>query len=145
MDSCIICVVCYMFDLSVTYLKPRHWNLYKLAKVVIELHNWVIPPGWNISPVSVVTKMGTWPHLSHLNRHPPELHANDLRSTYGNRCNHYMLCISVLLCRGASGDLYIFVRINEKQGIHRDGLNLYSEVSVDYTDAILGTTVKVSC
>ena len=22
--SCIICVVCYMFDLSVTYLKPRH-------------------------------------------------------------------------------------------------------------------------
>ncbi|CAD6210236.1 unnamed protein product [Miscanthus lutarioriparius] len=45
--------------------------------------------------------------------------------------------------RGASGDLYIFVRINEKQGIHRDGLNLYSEVSVDYTDAILGTTVKV--
>ncbi|XP_066388470.1 uncharacterized protein [Miscanthus floridulus] len=45
--------------------------------------------------------------------------------------------------RGASGDLYIFVRINEKQGIHRDGLNLYSDVSVDYTDAILGTTVKV--
>lgn len=45
--------------------------------------------------------------------------------------------------RGAIGDLYIFVRINEKQGIHRDGLNLYSDVSVDYTDAILGTTVKV--
>ncbi|RLN19900.1 chaperone protein DnaJ-like [Panicum miliaceum] len=45
--------------------------------------------------------------------------------------------------RGASGDLYIFIRVNEKQGIHRDGLNLYSDVSVDYTDAILGTTVKV--
>ncbi|PWZ58336.1 Chaperone protein dnaJ A6, chloroplastic [Zea mays] len=74
---------------------------------------------------------------------PPELHANDLRSTYGNRCNHYMLCISILLCRGASGDLYIFVRVNEKQGIHRDGLNLYSDASVDYTDVILGTTVKV--
>ncbi|KAJ1298179.1 hypothetical protein BS78_01G434100 [Paspalum vaginatum] len=45
--------------------------------------------------------------------------------------------------RDASGDLYIFVHINEKQGFHRDGLNLYSDVSVDYTDAILGTTVKV--
>ncbi|XP_034576749.1 uncharacterized protein [Setaria viridis] len=45
--------------------------------------------------------------------------------------------------RGASGDLYVFIRVHEKQGIHRDGLNLYSDVSVDYTDAILGTTVKV--
>nr|ACN28166.1 unknown [Zea mays] len=45
--------------------------------------------------------------------------------------------------RGASGDLYIFVRVNKKQGIHRDGLNLYSDASVDYTDVILGTTVKV--
>ncbi|XP_039785660.1 chaperone protein DnaJ-like isoform X4 [Panicum virgatum] len=45
--------------------------------------------------------------------------------------------------RGASGDLYIFIRVNEKQGIYRDGLNLYSDISVDYTDAILGTTVKV--
>jgi len=45
--------------------------------------------------------------------------------------------------RDASGDLYIFIRVNEKQGIYRDGLNLYSDVSVDYTDAILGTTVKV--
>ncbi|KAK3147952.1 hypothetical protein QOZ80_3BG0288750 [Eleusine coracana subsp. coracana] len=45
--------------------------------------------------------------------------------------------------RGASGDLYIFVRVNEKQGIHREGLNLYSSVTIDYTDAILGTTVEV--
>lgn len=45
--------------------------------------------------------------------------------------------------RGLSGDLYIFVRVNKKQGIHRDGLNLYSDVMIDYTDAILGTTVKV--
>lgn len=44
---------------------------------------------------------------------------------------------------GLSGDLYIFVRVNKKQGIHRDGLNLYSDVMIDYTDAILGTTVKV--
>lgn len=49
-----------------------------------------------------------------------------------------------LIDRDASGDLYIYVRIHEKQGILRDGLNLYSDVSVDYTDAILGTTVKVS-
>ncbi|KAF8673791.1 hypothetical protein HU200_048546 [Digitaria exilis] len=48
-----------------------------------------------------------------------------------------------LIDRDASGDLYIYVRIHEKQGILRDGLNLYSDVSVDYTDAILGTTVKV--
>ncbi|CAM0872057.1 unnamed protein product [Alopecurus aequalis] len=45
--------------------------------------------------------------------------------------------------RGVSGDLYISVRVKEKQGIHRDGLNLYSDVTIDYTDAILGTTVKV--
>ncbi|KAL6867405.1 hypothetical protein ACP4OV_015429 [Aristida adscensionis] len=45
--------------------------------------------------------------------------------------------------RGASGDLYIFVHVNEKQGIRRDGLNLYSDVTIDYTDAILGTTLKV--
>ncbi|CAL4938307.1 unnamed protein product [Urochloa decumbens] len=45
--------------------------------------------------------------------------------------------------RGVTGDLYIFVRVHEKQGIHRDGLNLYSDVSVDYTDVILGTTLKV--
>lgn len=44
---------------------------------------------------------------------------------------------------GVSGDLYIFVRVNEKQGIHREGLHLYSDVTIDYTDAILGTTVKV--
>ncbi|XP_062210406.1 uncharacterized protein LOC133911931 isoform X2 [Phragmites australis] len=45
--------------------------------------------------------------------------------------------------RGASGDLYIFVRVHEKQGIRRDGLHLYSDVTIEYTDAILGTTVKV--
>ncbi|TVU47890.1 hypothetical protein EJB05_07506, partial [Eragrostis curvula] len=45
--------------------------------------------------------------------------------------------------RGVSGDLYIFVRVNEKQGIHREGLNLYSSFTIDYTEAILGTTVKV--
>ncbi|KAK1651922.1 hypothetical protein QYE76_069727 [Lolium multiflorum] len=45
--------------------------------------------------------------------------------------------------RGVSGDLYISVCVKEREGIHRDGLNLYSNVTIDYTDAILGTTVKV--
>ncbi|KAL5217968.1 hypothetical protein ABZP36_018652 [Zizania latifolia] len=45
--------------------------------------------------------------------------------------------------RGVSGDLYIFVHVNKKEGIHREGLNLFSDVTIDYTDAILGTTVKV--
>ncbi|KAL3835393.1 hypothetical protein ACJIZ3_010129 [Penstemon smallii] len=31
----------------------------------------------------------------------------------------------------------------EKQGIRRDGMNLYSKVDVDYTEAILGTSKKV--
>uniref|UniRef100_A0A0E0KAP0 J domain-containing protein n=1 Tax=Oryza punctata TaxID=4537 RepID=A0A0E0KAP0_ORYPU len=42
-----------------------------------------------------------------------------------------------------SGDLYIFVHVNKKEGIHREGLDLFSDVIIDYTDAILGTTVKV--
>ncbi|KAJ4828187.1 hypothetical protein Tsubulata_045117 [Turnera subulata] len=45
--------------------------------------------------------------------------------------------------RGLSGDLFIIVHIKEKHGIQRDGLDLYSKVSVDYTQAILGTIIKV--
>eukprot|EP00257_Ricinus_communis_P021580 XP_015581106.1 uncharacterized protein LOC8260098 isoform X1 [Ricinus communis] len=45
--------------------------------------------------------------------------------------------------RGIAGDLYITLHINEKHGIWRDGLNLYSKISVDYTRAILGTVIKV--
>ncbi|XP_078162270.1 uncharacterized protein LOC144557558 isoform X2 [Carex rostrata] len=45
--------------------------------------------------------------------------------------------------RGARGDLYLFIHVKEKQGIHREGLNLHSEISIDYTEAILGTTIKV--
>lgn len=46
-------------------------------------------------------------------------------------------------CRGITGDLYIIIHIGQKQGITREGINLFSKISVDYTDAILGTTVKV--
>ncbi|GMN46047.1 hypothetical protein TIFTF001_015233 [Ficus carica] len=44
---------------------------------------------------------------------------------------------------GIAGDLYIVLHIEEKHGIQRDGLNLYSKINVYYTDAILGTTMKV--
>ncbi|XP_031405368.1 uncharacterized protein LOC116214178 isoform X2 [Punica granatum] len=45
--------------------------------------------------------------------------------------------------RGIAGDLYIIIHIDQKQGIRREGINLYSKITIDYTDAILGTTVKV--
>lgn len=35
------------------------------------------------------------------------------------------------------------LRVNEKAGIRRDGLNLYSTINIDYTEAILGTVIKV--
>ncbi|XP_031265144.1 uncharacterized protein LOC116123523 isoform X2 [Pistacia vera] len=45
--------------------------------------------------------------------------------------------------RRKAGDLFIVLHIDEKQGIQRDGLNLYSKIDVDYTEAILGTVKKV--
>lgn len=42
------------------------------------------------------------------------------------------------------GDLYLFIHVDEKPRIRRDGLNLYSDISIDYTEAILGTIVKVT-
>eukprot|EP00475_Leptophrys_vorax_P000132 TRINITY_DN10072_c0_g1_i1.p1 TRINITY_DN10072_c0_g1~~TRINITY_DN10072_c0_g1_i1.p1 ORF type:complete len:339 (-),score=23.20 TRINITY_DN10072_c0_g1_i1:145-1110(-) len=45
---------------------------------------------------------------------------------------------------GQRGDLYVFVKVKETPGIRRDGMNLYSDVSIDYTDAILGTVAKVA-
>ncbi|OAY83055.1 Chaperone protein DnaJ [Ananas comosus] len=45
--------------------------------------------------------------------------------------------------KGIKGDLYISILVKEKQGIRRDGINLYSDISIDYTEAILGTKVKV--
>lgn len=35
------------------------------------------------------------------------------------------------------------LHVGEKQGIKRDGLNLFSKIDVDFTDAILGTILKV--
>ncbi|KAG8639844.1 hypothetical protein MANES_14G157300v8 [Manihot esculenta] len=45
--------------------------------------------------------------------------------------------------RGIAGDLIITVHVNGKHGIWRGGLNLYSKINVDYTQAILGTVLKV--
>ncbi|WOG99703.1 hypothetical protein DCAR_0519058 [Daucus carota subsp. sativus] len=45
--------------------------------------------------------------------------------------------------RGVVGDLLLVLHVNKKKGISRDGLHLYSNVNVDYTEAILGTIVKV--
>ncbi|CAL5442484.1 unnamed protein product [Camellia sinensis] len=44
---------------------------------------------------------------------------------------------------GMAGDLYLVLHVDEKHGIQRDGLNLYSKVNLDYTEAILGTVMKV--
>uniref|UniRef100_A0A2P2KPG2 CR-type domain-containing protein n=1 Tax=Rhizophora mucronata TaxID=61149 RepID=A0A2P2KPG2_RHIMU len=45
--------------------------------------------------------------------------------------------------RGIAGDLFVILHINEKHGIWRDGHHLYSKINVDYTQAILGTVLKV--
>ncbi|XP_002982287.2 uncharacterized protein LOC9660898 [Selaginella moellendorffii] len=44
---------------------------------------------------------------------------------------------------GPSGDLYVNLKIRDMPGIRRDGISLYSEISVSYTECILGTTKKV--
>ncbi|CAI0400330.1 unnamed protein product [Linum tenue] len=45
--------------------------------------------------------------------------------------------------RGFAGNLYLNIHVNEKRGIQRDGLNLYSKINIDYTEAILGAVLKV--
>lgn len=48
-----------------------------------------------------------------------------------------------LSASGLTGDLVIDLHVDEKQGIKRDGINLFSKIDVDFTDAILGTVLKV--
>ncbi|KAK6921279.1 Heat shock protein DnaJ, cysteine-rich domain [Dillenia turbinata] len=45
--------------------------------------------------------------------------------------------------RGRAGDLYIVLHVDGKHGIWRDGLDLYSTIDVDFSEAILGTVKKV--
>ena len=44
---------------------------------------------------------------------------------------------------GPPGDLYVFITVQPDPELKRDGININSSVSVAYTDAILGTSVKV--
>ncbi|XP_042428604.1 chaperone protein DnaJ-like isoform X1 [Zingiber officinale] len=44
---------------------------------------------------------------------------------------------------GPPGDLYVCLDIEEISEIQRDGINLFSTVTIDFIEAILGTTVKV--
>ncbi|KAK9908014.1 hypothetical protein WJX75_001548 [Coccomyxa subellipsoidea] len=46
--------------------------------------------------------------------------------------------------RGAPGDLYITFAVKPRAGIQRRGLDLYSDVIVKYTDAILGGSAAVA-
>ncbi|KAJ7975268.1 Chaperone protein DnaJ [Quillaja saponaria] len=45
--------------------------------------------------------------------------------------------------RGMIGDLFVVLHVNEKCGIRKDGLHLFSKVNIDFTEAILGTVRKV--
>ncbi|GMH03931.1 hypothetical protein Nepgr_005770 [Nepenthes gracilis] len=45
--------------------------------------------------------------------------------------------------RRVVGDLYVVLHVDEKPGIWREGLNLYSKVTIDCTEAILGTVTEV--
>lgn len=44
---------------------------------------------------------------------------------------------------GPGGDLYVYLNVKEAPTIQRDGVNLYSNISINFTDAILGTVVQV--
>lgn len=50
-----------------------------------------------------------------------------------------------LQCRNRVGDLYLVIHVIQKKGIRREGLHLYSDVKIDYSQAILGTVIKVTC
>jgi len=44
---------------------------------------------------------------------------------------------------GPSGDLYVFLSVTSDPRFRREGMDIYSDVSVSYVDAILGTTLRV--
>ncbi|KAI4347285.1 hypothetical protein L6164_008107 [Bauhinia variegata] len=45
--------------------------------------------------------------------------------------------------RSLAGDLYVVLHVDEKDGIWRGGLHLYSNINIDFTEAILGSMKKV--
>ena len=44
---------------------------------------------------------------------------------------------------GPSGDLYVFIKVKPDSKLKRDGINIYSEISISYLQAILGDTVSI--
>ncbi len=44
---------------------------------------------------------------------------------------------------GPPGDLYVYLFVNEEEQFQRDGINILSELSVSYLQAILGATIEV--
>ncbi len=44
---------------------------------------------------------------------------------------------------GPCGDLYVFIKVKKDPKLRRDGINIYSEISISYLQAILGDTVSI--
>ncbi len=44
---------------------------------------------------------------------------------------------------GPSGDLYVFLKVKNHPRLRRDGLTIFSEVSISYLQAILGDTIEI--
>ena len=44
---------------------------------------------------------------------------------------------------GPPGDLYVFIKVKNDPNLKRDGINIYSEISVSYLQAILGDTIDI--
>jgi len=44
---------------------------------------------------------------------------------------------------GPSGDLYVFIKVKSDPKLKRDGITIYSEISINYLQAILGDTVEI--
>ncbi len=44
---------------------------------------------------------------------------------------------------GPPGDLYVFIKVKNDPNLKRDGVNIYSEISVSYLQAILGDTIDI--
>ncbi len=44
---------------------------------------------------------------------------------------------------GPAGDLYVFIKVKNDPNLKRDGINIYSEISVSYLQAILGDTIDI--
>ena len=44
---------------------------------------------------------------------------------------------------GPAGDLYVFLTVQSHPNLRRDGINIHSEVTVNYLQAILGDTIEV--